>query len=116
MNGGDVKGRVIFVSSGAATGNIFGWAPYNASKAAVNGLCRCVPAQLPYPQSLNSVYAIRTLAQEEPDIVAVAVRPGKVDTAVCRVAFSFYHTYLIGVDSDAGPNPPAARYGQDASR
>lgn len=63
MNEGDIKGRIIFVSSGSATGNTFGWAPYNASKAAVNSLCR-------------------TLAQEEPDVVAIAVRPGKVDTAM----------------------------------
>ena len=44
MNEGDIKGRVVFVSSGAATGNIYGWAPYNASKAAVNSLCRQVIA------------------------------------------------------------------------
>ena len=35
-------GRIIFISSGASTGNTYGWAPYNASKAAVNSLCRCV--------------------------------------------------------------------------
>jgi NAD(P)-dependent dehydrogenase (short-subunit alcohol dehydrogenase family) len=34
------KGRIIFISSGAATGNIPGWAPYNASKAAMNSLSR----------------------------------------------------------------------------
>ncbi|KAG8716144.1 hypothetical protein FRC11_008625 [Ceratobasidium sp. 423] len=54
-------GRVIFVSSGAATGGIAGWGPYNASKAAMNSLTR-------------------TLASEEKDIVSVAVRPGVVDT------------------------------------
>ncbi|CAE6467528.1 unnamed protein product [Rhizoctonia solani] len=54
-------GRVIFVSSGAATGGIAGWGPYNASKAAMNSLAR-------------------TLANEEKDIVSVAVRPGVVDT------------------------------------
>ncbi|KAI0268241.1 short-chain dehydrogenase [Gloeopeniophorella convolvens] len=55
-------GKVIFVSSGAATGGIGGWGPYSASKAAMN--------------SLN-----RTLATEEKGkIVSVAVRPGKVDT------------------------------------
>ncbi|EKM59219.1 uncharacterized protein PHACADRAFT_205397 [Phanerochaete carnosa HHB-10118-sp] len=63
MNEGDIKARVIFVSSGSATGNTYGWAPYNTSKAAVNSLCR-------------------TLAQEEPDIVSVALRPGRVDTAM----------------------------------
>ena len=33
-------GRLVFMSSGAATGNIPGWGPYNASKAAMNSLCR----------------------------------------------------------------------------
>ena len=36
------KGRVVFVSSGAAVSGIYGWGPYNASKAAMNSLCRCV--------------------------------------------------------------------------
>ena len=35
-------GRLVFMSSGAATGNIPGWGPYNASKAAMNSLCRQV--------------------------------------------------------------------------
>ncbi|EUC66274.1 short-chain dehydrogenase/reductase, putative [Rhizoctonia solani AG-3 Rhs1AP] len=55
------SGRIIFVSSGAATGGIAGWGPYNASKAAMNSLAR-------------------TLANEEKDVVSVAVRPGVVDT------------------------------------
>lgn len=38
----DLGGRVVFVSSGAATGNVAGWGPYNASKAAMNSLCRYV--------------------------------------------------------------------------
>ncbi|KAF8709301.1 NAD-P-binding protein, partial [Rhizoctonia solani] len=59
-------GRVIFVSSGAATGGIAGWGPYNASKAAMNSLAR-------------------TLANEEKDIVSVAVRPGVVDTEMQSV-------------------------------
>ncbi|VDC07294.1 unnamed protein product [Peniophora sp. CBMAI 1063] len=54
-------GRVIFVSSGAATGGVAGWGAYNAGKAAMNSICR-------------------TLATEERDVVAVAVRPGKVNT------------------------------------
>lgn len=52
---------VVFVSSGAATGNIAGWAGYNASKAAMNAIAR-------------------TLANEEESIAAFAVRPGVVDT------------------------------------
>ena len=35
-------GRVVFVSSGAATGNTPSWGPYNAGKAAMNSLCRLV--------------------------------------------------------------------------
>ena len=33
-------GRIIFVSSGSAVGGLPGWGPYNASKAAMNSLCR----------------------------------------------------------------------------
>ncbi|SPO32795.1 related to dehydrogenase [Ustilago trichophora] len=54
-------GTVVFVSSGAATGNIAAWGAYNASKAAMNAICR-------------------TLANEEDSIAAFAVRPGVVDT------------------------------------
>ncbi|KAH7887678.1 hypothetical protein F5I97DRAFT_2010812 [Phlebopus sp. FC_14] len=56
-------GKVIFISSGAATGNTPGWAAYNAGKAAMNSLAR-------------------TLAKEEPQIVSLALAPGKVDTAM----------------------------------
>ena len=36
-------GRVVFMSSGAATGNIPTWGAYNAGKAAMNSLCRYTP-------------------------------------------------------------------------
>lgn len=55
------QGRVINVSSGAAVGAIPGWSAYCASKAALNHLTA-------------------VLAVEEPTIVAIAVRPGVVDT------------------------------------
>lgn len=55
------KGQVVFVSSGAAVGGIASWGSYNASKAAMNSLCR-------------------TLANEEPDITSLAIRPGVVAT------------------------------------
>ncbi|KAI0719591.1 short-chain dehydrogenase [Cerioporus squamosus] len=54
-------GRVVFMSSGAAIGHIPAWAPYNASKAAMNSLCG-------------------TLAVEEPQLTFVAIRPGVVET------------------------------------
>jgi NAD(P)-dependent dehydrogenase (short-subunit alcohol dehydrogenase family) len=38
-------GRVIFISSGAATGGTAGWAAYNAGKAAMNSLARCFRSQ-----------------------------------------------------------------------
>ncbi|KAK4052125.1 hypothetical protein OIV83_002419 [Microbotryomycetes sp. JL201] len=59
----DITGRIIMVSSGAATGGVAGWGPYSASKAAMNSF-------------------VRTLGNEEPSIVSVAVRPGVVDTAM----------------------------------
>ncbi|KAJ7129586.1 short-chain dehydrogenase [Mycena epipterygia] len=55
------NGRVVFISSGAAEGNMAGWGPYNTSKAAMNSLCR-------------------TLAEEEPKVISVAVAPGMVET------------------------------------
>ena len=33
-------GKIVFVSSGAAIKGVAGWGPYNASKAAMNSLCR----------------------------------------------------------------------------
>lgn len=66
------KGRAVFVSSGASSGNYAGWSSYkyvaardaadpSASKAALNAL-------------------VRTYAKEEKDIASFAIRPGVVDT------------------------------------
>ncbi len=57
------QGRVINISSGAAVRPTAGWSAYCSSKAA-----------------LNMFTAV--LAEEEPDLVALAVRPGVVDTAM----------------------------------
>ena len=57
------QGRVINISSGAAVRPVAGWSAYCASKAALN--------------MFNAV-----LAEEEPEIVALAVRPGVVNTAM----------------------------------
>ncbi|THH32886.1 hypothetical protein EUX98_g1284 [Antrodiella citrinella] len=62
----DLGGRVVFVSSGSATNNTAGWGPYNAGKAAMNSLCR-------------------TIAEEEPNVTFVALRPGRVDTPMQEV-------------------------------
>jgi NAD(P)-dependent dehydrogenase (short-subunit alcohol dehydrogenase family) len=56
-------GRVVNVSSGAAEKVTPGWAAYSLAKAALNHLTRF-------------------LAQEEPEITAIVVRPGVVDTAM----------------------------------
>ncbi|KAG6893458.1 hypothetical protein C0992_009878, partial [Termitomyces sp. T32_za158] len=57
----ELGGRVVFVSSGSAVKGSVGWGPYSAGKAAMNSLCR-------------------TLAEEEPTVISVALRPGMVDT------------------------------------
>ncbi|KAL1843911.1 hypothetical protein VTJ49DRAFT_6854 [Mycothermus thermophilus] len=55
------KGRIIYVSSGAAISAYTAWGAYGSSKAALNSLARHV-------------------AVEEPEVTAVAVSPGRVDT------------------------------------
>ena len=55
------KGRIVFVSSGAATGAYTAWGAYGSSKAALNSLAAHV-------------------AVEEPEITSVAISPGRVDT------------------------------------
>ncbi|KAF8897607.1 short-chain dehydrogenase [Infundibulicybe gibba] len=56
-----------------------GWGPYNASKAAMNGLCR-------------------TLAEEEPSVVSVAIRPGMVDTDMQDTLRRVGNTHMTEVD------------------
>ena len=56
-----LTGRIILVSSGAATKGVAGWGAYSSSKAAMNSLAR-------------------TLGSEEPTVVTLAVRPGVVDS------------------------------------
>jgi NAD(P)-dependent dehydrogenase (short-subunit alcohol dehydrogenase family) len=55
------NGRIIFTSSGAATNAYQGWGAYGSAKAAMNHLAL-------------------TIAKEEKDITAIAIRPGTVDT------------------------------------
>jgi len=57
------RGRVINVSTGAAINPAPGWSAYSVAKAAVNMLAR-------------------VLAEEAPEVVSLAVRPGVVDTAM----------------------------------
>ena len=57
------RGRVINITSGAAVNVIGGWGAYSAAKVAINHLTMI-------------------LAAEEPEITALALRPGLVDTAM----------------------------------
>lgn len=59
----EARGRVINISSGAAVKSIAGWSAYCAAKAGLT-------------------HFTGILAEEEPDITAVAVRPGVVDTSM----------------------------------
>jgi len=59
------KGCIVFTSSGASAHAYSTWGAYGASKAAVNSLGR-------------------TIAAEEPDITALSIAPGVVDTEMQR--------------------------------
>ncbi|KDR83670.1 hypothetical protein GALMADRAFT_55286 [Galerina marginata CBS 339.88] len=75
-------GRIVFVSSGAAVKGTPGWGPYNASKAAMNSLCR-------------------TLAEEEPDVTSIALRPGMVDTNMQSTLRAFGGAHMSEKDHKA---------------
>ncbi|THH10107.1 hypothetical protein EW145_g1536 [Phellinidium pouzarii] len=68
-------GRIVFISSGAAVSGTPAMGVYNASKAVMNSFCR-------------------TLAREEPEIVAIALRPGMVDTPMQKVIRTSGPTHL----------------------
>ena len=57
------RGRIINVSSGAASSPTAAWSAYCAAKAGLNHLSRVV-------------------ALEEPDVTTISIRPGVVDTAM----------------------------------
>jgi NAD(P)-dependent dehydrogenase (short-subunit alcohol dehydrogenase family) len=59
----EARGRVVNISSGAATRTLAGWGAYCTAKAALK-------------------MATEMLADEEPDVTAVSVRPGVVDTSM----------------------------------
>jgi len=58
-------GRIIFTSSGAASGPTKSWGLYGATKAAMNSLAM-------------------TIGAEESKITSIAIRPGMVDTDMQR--------------------------------
>ncbi len=89
------NGRVINVSSGAAKKVIRGWSAYCAAKAALTHLNR-------------------VLAAEEPDITAIALRPGVVDTAMQEAIRkngsagmdAEKHDYFMKLKADGKLEPP----------
>lgn len=74
------KGRLIFVSSGAATNGYSTWGAYGSSKAAINHLAS-------------------TLANEEKDITSIAIRPGVVDTEMQRDIREKHNTFMDAKDT-----------------
>jgi NAD(P)-dependent dehydrogenase (short-subunit alcohol dehydrogenase family) len=80
-------GRVVFVSSGAATGAYSTWGAYGSAKAAMNHL------------SL-------TLSVEEPGITTIAIRPGTVDTAMQTDLRGKYNKLMDKKDADKFANLP----------
>ncbi|KAH9482720.1 putative oxidoreductase C30D10.05c [Psilocybe cubensis] len=78
-------GRVVFVSSGAAVKGMPGWGPYNAGTYPFHSLS-LLASEIPR--------GFRTLAEEEPDIACVAVRPGMVDTGMQDTLRAFGGSYM----------------------
>lgn len=81
------KGRVIFVSSGAAVTGYSTWGAYGSSKAAMN--------------HLNT-----TLGNEEPDITFCAIRPGTVDTSMQEKLRGVYNSKMDKDDAENFANLP----------
>ncbi|KAJ3244096.1 hypothetical protein HDU78_011494 [Chytriomyces hyalinus] len=79
-NTGGTKGRMIFVSSGAAVSAYAGWGAYCMSKAALNMLAM-------------------TLAKEEPDIISFALRPGVVATEMQQTIRSESSAAAMGAEA-----------------
>lgn len=74
------QGRIVFTSSGAATGAYSTWGAYGASKAALNHLSM-------------------TLAVEEKEITTVSIRPGVVDTDMQRDIREKHNTAMEAQDA-----------------
>ncbi|KAJ1960561.1 hypothetical protein GGI12_003734 [Dipsacomyces acuminosporus] len=75
-----VKGRIINLSSVASQTIFPGYAIYGGTKSAIN-------------------YATSTLAAEEPEITAIAIHPGAVETSMLAKTIS----HLKGSKADADP-------------
>lgn len=89
----ETKGRVVNVSSGAAVKVVRSWGAYSTAKAALN-------------------HFNRFLAEEEPNITAIAFRPGVVDTSMqstIRGSSKMQpddHTFFMDLHNDGELLPP----------
>ncbi|KAE8153491.1 hypothetical protein BDV25DRAFT_149251 [Aspergillus avenaceus] len=72
----EVKGKLVFTSSGASTTPYPGWGLYGATKAAMNHLAL-------------------TLGAEEPDVATFSIQPGVVDTEMQRELREDHATSLV---------------------
>ncbi|KAJ3570213.1 hypothetical protein NP233_g4558 [Leucocoprinus birnbaumii] len=98
------RGKIVFVSSGAAVGGTAAWGPYNAGKAAMNSLCRYYSPLAPSSTSILLfnclLVSTRTLSNEEPDVVSVALRPGMVDTNMQETLRQIGATNMLPADHE----------------
>lgn len=75
------NGRIILVSSGASVTAYPGWGAYGATKAALNHMAQ-------------------TLANEEPDVTTLSIRPGVVDTDMQTNIRSTHHKNMDPKDAE----------------
>lgn len=83
-----LTGRIILVSSGAATKGVAGWGAYSSSKAAMNSLARTLGSE---EKTVVTIAGMSTLPERrgtETDMFAFAVRPGVVDSQSLLVSTS----------------------------
>lgn len=79
-------GRIVFVSSGAAAKGTAAWGPYNASKAAMNSLCRCVCRQPKFSPSNFRPEPLRKRSPTSP--LSPYARAWSTPTSVSRLPLS----------------------------
>ncbi|KAL1650267.1 hypothetical protein SLS58_001078 [Diplodia intermedia] len=75
------NGRIVLVSSGAASHSYAAWGAYGASKAVLNHLAE-------------------TLAAEEPDVTTLSIRPGTVDTNMQDNIRATHHKHMDPKDAE----------------
>lgn len=73
------RGTILFTSSGAASNSYPTWGAYGSAKAAMNHLAQ-------------------TIANEEEDVISIAIRPGVVDTEMQRDIREKHNTAMYPSD------------------